>query len=221
MSAKANKARSRRAEFGLHHQLFVTTIGVVVALLVLVGAVSAQPQDPGSVFGAFEAAFNAHDEEATLILFADDGVVRTSPPSPGTTGVFSGTDQIRAWLRGSLAQGNVHEESSSIQVVGNTVTALSSTATDALTQLDASPAESNVEVVVQAGRIQSMTRAGTPQWVAKLQAGLAKVQVAPAQAPSALPRTGDAPTPIAAALGLGAVLLVAGLALRRWRGSES
>src|SRR6266851_6041359 len=65
MSAKANKARSRRAELGMHHQLFVSTLGVLVALLVSVGAVSAQPQDPESVFGAFEAAFNAHDEEAT------------------------------------------------------------------------------------------------------------------------------------------------------------
>jgi len=221
MSAKANKARSRRAELGMHHQLFVSTLGVLVALLVSVGAVSAQPQDPESVFGAFEAAFNAHDEEATLIRFADDGVVRTTPPSPGTTGVFSGKDQIRAWLRGALAQGNVHEESSSIQVAGNTVTALSRTATDALKQLDASPAESNVEVVIQTGRIQSMTRAGTPEWVAKLQAGLARTQAAPAQAPSALPRTGDVPSPIAGALGLGAVLLAAGLALRRWRGSGS
>ncbi len=156
MSAKANKARSRRAELGMHHQLFVSTLGVLVALLVSVGAVSAQPQDPESVFGAFEAAFNAHDEEATLIRFADDGVVRTTPPSPGTTGVFSGKDQIRAWLRGALAQGNVHEESSSIQVAGNTVTALSRTATDALKQLDASPAESNVEVVIQTGRISGV-----------------------------------------------------------------
>jgi hypothetical protein len=228
MSAQARNARSRRAESGIHQQLFVNTLGVLVALLVMVGGVSAQPQDPGSVFGAFEAAFNAHDEEATLILFADDGVVRTTPPSPGSTGVFSGKDQIRVWLRGALAQGNVREESSNTQVARNTVTALSSTTTDALKQLDASPAQSNVEVVVEAGRIQSMTRAGTPDWVAKLQAGLARVQTAPAQAPSALPRTGDGSTPtgdvltrIAGVLGLGAVLLAAGLALRRWRGSAS
>jgi len=220
MPARAYEARGRRrAELAMHHHLLVSTVGALGGLLVLVGAVSAQPQDPGSVFREFEAAFNAHDEEATLTVFADDGVVRTTPPAPGTTGVFSGKDQVRAWLRGSLAQGNVHEESSSIQVAGNTLTALSRTTTDALEKLDASPAESNVEVVVQAGRIQSMTRAGTPEWAAKLQAGLAKLQVAPTQAPSALPRTGDAPTPIAGALGLGAVLLVAGLALRRWRRS--
>src|SRR5713226_6481334 len=137
MSARANEARSRRrAESGMRHHLLVSTVGALVALHVLVGAVSAQPQDAGSVFQAFEAAFNAHDEEATLILFADDGVVRTTPPSPGTTGVFSGKDQIRVWLRGALAQGNVDEESSNIQVASNTVTALSRTATDALQQLD-------------------------------------------------------------------------------------
>jgi hypothetical protein len=197
---------------------------VVMAAILLAGPtdVSAQATDPGSVVDAFEAALNAGNVEATLALFAENAVVRTQD------GTYTGPAQLRA-LFTELVGDNIELESSNRVVRGDTETHAATIARDDWRRLGIAWLDASATVVVRGGKITSFTVTYTPDSVTRLRAAqaragtpTARAGAPPAQLPSALPRTGEARSPVlplqlAGWAAVGAASLLAGLGLLRRR----
>ena len=75
----------------------MVTVMVSVVLLALPGVLCAQESNPLSVVNAWVVALNAGDIDGALSYVADDAVVTIVPPAPGTSGVFTGKEEIRGW----------------------------------------------------------------------------------------------------------------------------
>jgi hypothetical protein len=141
----------------------------------------AQAADPETVFNLFHAAVNAHDVDAALALFADDGVVQF--PNQPPPNVFRGAAEIRAWLQGDADQ-HIQVKTEQLKVAGDMLSWIAKVDTDDVRGLGIT-IEGPAEAVVQGGKIKSFT-------FTLSDATLAKLQAAPAQ-PPALPRTGALP----------------------------
>ncbi len=158
-----------------------------IILTVLAGLLSftigahAQATDPKSVFDGFHAAVNAHDVDAALAFFADDGVVQF--PNQPPPNVFRGKTEIRAWLQGDADQ-HIQVKTEQVKVAGDTMTWIAKVDVDDVRPLGIT-IEGPAEAVIQGGKIKSFT-------FTLSDATLAKLQAAPAQ-PPALPRTGALP----------------------------
>lgn len=131
--------------------------------------ITVESAEPGSqtlkVFDAFNAAVNAHDVDAALALFADDAVAQF--PNQPPPNVHTGTDEIRTWLEGDIAN-NIHVEVADDKTAGDTVTAIG------MVQVDGLPPDlvlqGIVEVIVKDGKITSFTYTLDEETLAKLQA---------------------------------------------------
>ncbi len=82
----------------------------LVALSLAPVAALAQTTDAGTVVVAWENALNAGDANTALALWTDDSVLKEIPPPAGTTGVFSGKDQLRAVFQGADNGGSHGED---------------------------------------------------------------------------------------------------------------
>lgn len=179
---------------------------VLAALWMFPAALQAQSTDPISVLQASDAAYNAHDLEAISAVFADD-VMRQMipPPSPDSSGIWRGKQEIRAqWQREFALNGRV-ERIGEYQANGDTVTGGARYWDDSLIKLGVAPIEYTIKVTVKDGKITSSVITLTPQTLAKLQAAV-----------SQLPATGAAEHAVPLVLwvlgGLG--LITGGIALR-------
>src|SRR5262245_47564660 len=102
--------------------VWMLSLSLLAAAIAQPARALAQGQDPIAVAKAFDAALNAHDVDATLALFADNGTVHDAEQPPGNTD-FAGKAQIREWLLGFLTPGtNFRIEPSNYQANGNVVT---------------------------------------------------------------------------------------------------
>ena len=176
---------------------------VVTAVLALVAAVllgspaevTAQVPDARTVVDTWITVQNAHDLDGALALFTDDGVIRIVPAPPGTSGVWSGKQQLREVLQSWFAD-NLRIETTNVQVTEDRVTWFTRVWFDSWITLGVAPIDNNSEAIVQGGKLKSFTANITPEGAAKLQAAAAAAQPAPATA--AAPR--PAPTPPAHAV---------------------
>ncbi len=120
----------------------------------------------------FDGAWNAHDIDAVMRLFADDAVVTLVPPPPGAPGTFRGKEEIRGFVQ-MLIPG-FHVESRNFRVEGDKVTWFSTVSDDFFRQSGVDSADANCEAVVQEGKIKSFTPTFTPETLAKLRAAAEK-----------------------------------------------
>lgn len=115
----------------------------------------AAAQDPLSVIHMLDDACNAHDLETVMSLFADDAVVRHTPPPDGV-GVYRGKERIRSWFEPQLPGFRV--DARDHHTSGDTVTWSAMMIADLLRQMGQSePVEARAEAVVRAGKIVSFT----------------------------------------------------------------
>jgi hypothetical protein len=189
----------------LTHSLTSTVIVLMVfaGLLGLTIDAHAQTADPETVFNLFHAAVNAHDVEAALALFADDGVVQF--PNQPPPNVYRGTAEIRAWLQGDADQ-HIQVKTEQLKVAGDMLSWIAKVVTDDVRGLGIT-IEGPAEAVVQGGKIKSFT-------FTLSDATLAKLQAATAQPPS-LPRTGALPDLASVLLVIALGMLCSGVLLLR------
>ena len=96
--------------------VFLLSVGVVIAIAQDVG----QSGEPASAIREeYRHAYNLHDADAVLSLYADDAVLLSE------AGVFHGKSEIRKWLQFAFDQGSVlesifpaHEKSSDTLAYG-------------------------------------------------------------------------------------------------------
>lgn len=79
---------------------------------------------------AFDASWNAHDEEAILEWFTEGAVVSMCPAPPGQPDTYHGKEEIIGWVHQTLP--GFHVESRSHGELGDTVTSDVTIATDSL-----------------------------------------------------------------------------------------
>jgi hypothetical protein len=174
----------------------------------LVRAAQDQARDPIAVLQAMDAAMNAHDVDAAVALFADDGVYLDTFPAPKTTGRYVGKAPIRAYFQTIFAFIN-NAQSSNFRVAGDYLTAANQQSFNDpnLPPGFPQPIESHIYVVIQNGKIQSFTIDNNAGWLARRDAVLGPTP--------GMPTTG-APSPTGAliVLVLAGLLVLLGLSLR-------
>jgi ketosteroid isomerase-like protein len=178
-----------------------TKMIVMILLVVMIGlptGLYAQDTDPESVAGALVEALVAKDIDAAMALLADDAVVTVIPPPNGTSGVFTGKEEIRAWYE-LLVSWNFRAEISSFQVEGDRATWTTKAWADPFEPLGILPLEYHAEGVFRDGKIASYTDTMTEDSVTRLTAAMA-----------ALPVTGGAQSGSGLLLWLGAAALLLG-----------
>jgi hypothetical protein len=177
---------------------------VSVVLLALPVALYAQEPDPMSIINAWLEALNAGDIDAALSYLADDGVVQIVPPAPGTSGVFTGREEVRGWYETVVGQNGV-TTLSDYQVDGETVTCVNTYAEDSFRSLGIDSVVGEWVAVVREGKLQSYTFTMSDESLAALMAAIS---------PSVMPETGGSALPIYAVVAiLGGLIGVSGLGL--------
>jgi ketosteroid isomerase-like protein len=182
---------------------------VSVLLLALPGVLCAQESDPLSVVNAWVAALNAGDIDGALSYVADDAVVTIVPPAPGTSGVFTGNEEIRGWYETIVGENGV-TTLSDCQVDGETVTCVNIYAADSITAMGLDSLVAEWVAVVRDGKFRSYSWTITEESLATLMA---------AMPPETMAETGGTVVPpyaVMAALGGLACIGGLGLGALRW-----
>ena len=112
-------------------------------------------QEPLPVVQALDAACNAHDLESVMALFADDAVVRHTPPPDGV-GLYRGKAQIRDWMEPQLP--GFHVVTRDHRTTGDTVRWSGTVTHDLLRQIGQDqPVDALLEAVIRDGQIASFS----------------------------------------------------------------
>jgi hypothetical protein len=162
-----------------------------------------------SIIDAWVADLNAGDIDAALSYLVDDAVVTIVPPTPGTSGVFSGKGEIQGWYEGIVGEHGV-TTLSDCQVDGETVTCANTYTGDSCTSMGIDFVVAEWVAVVRDGKLHSYTWTMTDGSLAALMA---------AMPPQAMPVTGGTALPLYAIVAaFGGLTCIGGLGLGvlRW-----
>jgi ketosteroid isomerase-like protein len=177
---------------------------MLAVLLALPVALYAQEPDPMSTISAWVEALNAGDIDGALSYLADDAVVQILPPAPGTSGVFTGKEEVRGWYEAVVGQNGV-TTLSDCQIEGETVTCVNTYAEDSFRSLGIDSVVGEWVAVVREGKLQSYTFTMSEESLAALMV---------AMTPPVMPETGGLALPIYAMVAiLGGLIGVSGLGL--------
>lgn len=167
---------------------------IMVLALVLPTVAGAQSSnDPAAALAAFEkVAFGStQDIEAALALFSDNAVLTVTPPPAGTTGVWTGKDEIRKGLQYNKQQNVMRVNTGSPQVEGNKVTTSAKVTNNFFQMIGVGPVEHTTEVVVEGGKIKSYTSTMLAAEQPRVAAAAKTFQSAnPGQQPAGVPNSG-------------------------------
>jgi hypothetical protein len=122
------------------------------------------------VTDVLDPAWNQHDAEAALDLYAHDAVVAVTPPPPGAPDTYRGRDEVRTFV--AIFIPGFHVSSRNIRQAGDKVTWNSTVSADGLRQLGVDLAEITTEARVKDGKITSFAVTFAPETVARIQAAL-------------------------------------------------
>jgi hypothetical protein len=199
--------------------LRMAALASVALLAVGTGRASAQAGDPLTVFNNF-IDWRASNPEAALGIVADDVVIQIVPAPPGTTGIWTGKQEVAMWLQFVKSQFISQELVGEPRIDGNKVSASYMLYVNDFRKWGIGSVRHTFEGVVEGGKIKTFTASIAPeerQRVADAAQAFARSQ-GQAQAPAGMPRTGAGQDALFQALALfGAMAAVAGLTVRRLR----
>ena len=132
------------------------------------------PSHAAALVGAFDARWNAHDEDGVVASFAPDAVVSTTPPMPGTPGVFEGTEQVRAFVRALLPGFHVDSTDARAAAGADALTWDSVVRADAFRALGLEAARCTAEARLRDGRVAAFRVTFAPETVAALSAAVVR-----------------------------------------------
>jgi ketosteroid isomerase-like protein len=118
-------------------------------------------QDPLRLIDDFDTAWNSHDEEGMLNLFAEDAVARLVPAPPGEPDAYEGRAEIRDFVRrhmpGFRVESRDHQVAGHHEEVGDRVIWESTVSSERFRDLGAEEVEGTAEAIVKGGKIESFT----------------------------------------------------------------
>jgi uncharacterized protein (TIGR02246 family) len=121
----------------------------VLALSVVTYAAEAENIDPRSVLKRYIGAQNAGELDATLALWADDGVIINTRGRK-----IAGKENLRKFIQGNISR-KIKQEPEAIQTVGDKVTWINLEANESYRKLNVAPVQQNSEIIVRGGKIIS------------------------------------------------------------------
>ena len=187
-------------------RMVIATALVLVALVALPLMANAQETDPVAVIEELAGYMNVWDLDSVMSLYADDIVVTMTPGANGPPDVFTGKEEVRAFLE-SYNDQNFKVEYEIVSVEGDTVTLTVQSWTDDTRQLGIAPLTGTEVHVIQNGKVQSYSWTMSEESMAAFSAAMA-----------ALPATGGGAFPVEELmLGLGGLAVAGGLGLERLR----
>jgi LPXTG-motif cell wall-anchored protein len=179
-------------------------------------AAHAQGNDPARVLTEFMKALTT-DTDAALALITDDAEVRIVPPPPGTTGVWSGKQQLKQWMLMFVSGQHVTQEIvGTPNVDGNNVSATVMVNTDDFRNWGLGPVQHTYEAVVDGGKLKLLVATIVPAERERV-AKAANAYFA-AHSPAGMPKTGGEQTPFSFSLlaGLALLAIFGGMGVRRY-----
>jgi LPXTG-motif cell wall-anchored protein len=197
-------------------------VGLSLGAAQVAGAQPAPATDPVSVAVAFEKAVGT-DVDTALALVADDAVLKITPAPQGTSGLWTGKDEVRQALQYSRQHMVNREITGSPQASGNQVTYMAMVSNDFFQMIGVSPVQFSTQVVVEDGKIKSYTSSIVPSEGPRVGAASQAYQAAHGaqapQAPAGMPRTGDGDSNSMMLMGLavGMLFMAGGMLVRRVR----
>lgn len=122
----------------------------------------------GEIVRQFDSAWNSHDVDQVMRLFADNPLVELRPAIPGLPDTYRNTDQLRMMLQ-ALLPGS-HVESQGARAQGNDVTWQASLSSDTFRQLGLATLTSDLQATLnQQGKIERLAVLFPPDLVALIQ----------------------------------------------------
>ena len=158
-------------------------VGMTLGMGHIAAAQATGATDPASVLLAFEKSVGV-DVDAGLALLADTATLRITPPPQGTTGSWTGKDELRQALQYSKDHLVKRDIVGTPQVDGNKVTDMVSTTNDFFVMIGVAPVQFSTEATVEGGKVTSFATTITPSEGARVGAAAQAYQAAHA-APAA------------------------------------
>ncbi len=145
-------------------------LATLLTLIVIAGSArlsSAAPlkqtTDPVAVLTAFEQIIGSpQDVDTALAMFADNATLKITPAPQGTSGLWTGRDEIRQGLDYAVAHKVQHTLNGSPQVNGNTVAVATLTTNDFFQRLGVAPVQFQTEAVIENGKITTYSTTIAP-----------------------------------------------------------
>jgi hypothetical protein len=154
-------------------------------------------------------------------MMADDAVLKITPAPQGTTGLWTGKDEIRQGLQYSKDHKVKREIVGAPQVDGTKATDTVLTSNDFFQMIGVAPVQFTTEAVVEGGQIKSFATVIAPSEQGRVGAAAKAFQAAhAAPAPTGMPQTGAGEplsTILPGLLMMALCLVTAGLVVRRSR----
>jgi hypothetical protein len=122
----------------------------------------------------FDALWNTHNTDAVMQCFADDSVVKPTPPLPGTPEAFHGKEQIRGFVQMLIL--NFYVDSQDFKQNGDHVTWRATITSGTIRQLGVDSLSADCEAIVQNGKIKLFAPTFTAETLAQLQAAAQTVR---------------------------------------------
>jgi polyhydroxybutyrate depolymerase len=167
--------------------LLISLVMVTVSCQPAPTPMSTPPADPALVIKALVDALNTGDVEAAIAFYADDALRTQQPPPAGQSGIWTGKEQVRGFVKGLVAD-HFSVELSNLKAAGDKITYTCTFSTDTYRKLGIAPLVAVEEAVLDKSKIKSQPVTITPESVAKIQAALAAAQAktaTPTSVPSA------------------------------------
>jgi hypothetical protein len=114
----------------------------------------------------FDANWNTDNLEAVIERFAEDAIVQTVPPLPGTPDQFVGKAQIRGFLQ--MLMSNFHVESKAFHQQGDRVTWFATVTSNSIRAMGVDALDADCEAVVQKGKARLFIVTFTQETLARL-----------------------------------------------------
>lgn len=156
----------------MRKKMFIVLMAMVI-IFALTSSLYAQETDPAKVFNALADALNAGDVDAAMTLYAPDAVLNIVPPPPGSTGTFTGLEEIRGWFEILVGMNFKCEGVEILQVEGDKVKLILKTSSDFARGLNIAFLEYMEENIIQEGKIKSQTSTITEESAGKMQTAMA------------------------------------------------
>jgi hypothetical protein len=199
----------------IHRWTARLALGLVLALSI-VPAAAAHPALQATDPTALADAYLAGNPDAQAPLLADDAVLRIVPAPLGTTGVWSGKEQVASYLDFSRSQEPRTERVGSWQVSGDHVSGTVMVTVNDFRKVGLGAVKHQYDFVIQGGKIKSVTATVDASELPRVQAAFEAYAAAhPVAAPPGMPTTGAPQALLPLLIAMGMLLLTLGAALHR------
>ena len=145
---------------------------ITVVLMLMPQSAIAQSPIPNDVLDTLVEALNGGDIEALMAIHTEDAVYHINPPPPGAPDTYVGSEAVRGWLEGLIAN-NTAMAMRNQMVEGSVITADGWHTDEGLRAMGVNAIEGLAKYTVVDGKIMQLDWTTTPESVAAIDSAVA------------------------------------------------